>query len=181
MIDEKLTDKISRSGVEAARRKFTPEFMNRIDKTVVFKPLGGCELRKILSLELNIVQQRVFSSANGAPFVFSLTDSAKEYLLREGTDLKYGARHLKRAIDRNLVHPLSNLIATEQVRGGDLIRVDFDSSLARLTFFKEAEDMPAYAMVQMVDTSIAPPIGSYSAGATADQSRMANGARGRSR
>src|SRR5918911_1301924 len=150
IIDDKLTDKISRAGVEAARRKFTPEFMNRIDKTVVFKPLGDAELRKILTLELNIVQQRIFTSANGAPFVFSLTDSAKDYLLREGTDMKYGARHLKRAIDRNLVHPLSNLIATEQVRGGDLIRVDFDSALSRLTFFKEAEDMPAYAMVQMV-------------------------------
>src|SRR5689334_16005402 len=179
--DEKLNEKISRAGVEAARRKFTPEFMNRIDKTVVFKPLGEPELRKILSLELNIVQQRVFSSANGAPFVFSLTDGAKEYLLREGTDMKYGARHLKRAIDRNLVHPLSNLIATEQVRGGDLIRVDYDDELRRLTFFKEAEDMPAYAMVQMVDTSIAPPLGSYSAGAAADQPRAANarGQRGR--
>lgn len=121
IVDEKMNEKIGRAGVEAARRKFTPEFMNRIDKTVVFRPLGECELRKILSLELNIVQQRVFSSANGAPFVFSLTDAAKDYLLREGTDMKYGARHLKRAIDRNLVHPLSNLIATEQVRGGDLI------------------------------------------------------------
>src|SRR5580765_8214711 len=81
IVDEKMNEKISRAGVEAARRKFTPEFMNRIDKTVVFRPLGECELRKILSLELNIVQQRVFSSANGAPFVFSLTDGAKDYLL----------------------------------------------------------------------------------------------------
>jgi len=178
--DEKLSDKIARAGVEAARRKFTPEFMNRIDKTVVFKPLGEPELRKILALELNIVQQRIFSSANGAPFVFSLTDPAKEYLLREGTDMKYGARHLKRAIDRNLVHPLSNLIATEQVRGGDLIRVDYENELKRLTFFKEAEDMPAYAMVQMVDTSIAPPLGAYSAGAAADPPRAAN-ARGNTR
>jgi ATP-dependent Clp protease ATP-binding subunit ClpB len=174
LVDEKLTDKISRAGVEAARRKFTPEFMNRIDKTVVFKPLGEPELRRILGLELNIVQQRIFSSANGAPFVFSLTDCAKDYLLREGTDMKYGARHLKRAIDRNLVHPLSNLIATEQVRGGDLIRVDYDTALARLTFFKEAEDMPAYAMVQMVDTSIAPPISTFSAGAGVEPPRQAN-------
>jgi ATP-dependent Clp protease ATP-binding subunit ClpA len=172
--DEKLNDKIGRAGVEAARRKFTPEFMNRIDKTVVFRPLGEPELRKILTIELNVVQQRVFSSANGAPFVFSLTDRAKDYLLREGTDLKYGARHLKRAIDRNLVHPLSNLIATEQVRGGDLIRVDYDPAAPCLTFFKEAEDMPAYAMVQMVDTSIAPPVGSYAAGAVVEPPRVAN-------
>jgi ATP-dependent Clp protease ATP-binding subunit ClpA len=179
IVDDKLNDKIGRAGIEAARRKFTPEFMNRIDKTVVFRPLGEPELRKILGLELNIVQQRIFSSANGAPFVFSLTDDARDFLLREGTDMKYGARHLKRAIDRHLVHPLSNLIATEQVRGGDLIRVDFENGLGRLTFFKEAEDMPAYAMVQMVDTSIAPPIGTYSAGATADQPRAANAGRTR--
>ncbi|PWU01759.1 MAG: ATP-dependent Clp protease ATP-binding subunit [Terriglobia bacterium] len=174
VVSEKLTDKVSRAGVEAARRKFTPEFMNRIDKTVVFRPLGEGELRKILTIELNMVQQRVFNSANGAPFVFSLTDPAREYLLREGTDVKYGARHLKRAIERNLVHPLSNLIATDQVRGGDLIRVDFDDSQTCLTFFKEAEDMPAYAMVQMVDTSIAPPLSTFSASAVVEPPRVIN-------
>jgi ATP-dependent Clp protease ATP-binding subunit ClpB len=174
IVDEKLNDKVARAGLEAARRKFTPEFMNRIDKTVVFRPLGEAELRRILTLELNMVQQRVFSSATGAPFVFSLTDGAKEFLLREGTDMKYGARHLKRAIERNLVHPLSNLIATQQVRGGDLIRVDFDASGSRLTFFKEAEDMPAYAMVQMVDTSLAPPMGTLSTGAAVEPPRTAN-------
>jgi ATP-dependent Clp protease ATP-binding subunit ClpB len=173
-VDAQLTDKITRAGVEAARRKFTPEFMNRIDKTVVFRPLGETELRKILTLELNILQQRIFNSATGAPFVFSLTDSAKEYLLVEGTDMKYGARHLKRAIDRSLVHPLSNLIATEQVRGGDLIRVDYDGDANRMTFFKEAEDMPAYAMVQMVDTAVAPPLGTLSASAAADPPRAIN-------
>src|SRR5216683_1105098 len=125
-LDDSTTGKISRAGVEAARRKFTPEFMNRIDKIVVFKPLGQTELRKILGLELNILQQRVFSTSTTTPFVFSLTDAAKDYLLREGTDVKYGARHLKRAIDRGLVHPMSNLIATQQIRGGDLIKVDFD-------------------------------------------------------
>jgi ATP-dependent Clp protease ATP-binding subunit ClpB len=174
IVDAQTRDKIARAGLEAARRKFTPEFMNRIDKTVVFRPLGEPELRKILVIELNMVQQRVFKSASGAPFVFSLTDPAKEYLLREGTDVKYGARHLKRAIDRNLVHPLSNLIATEQVRGGDLIRVDYDNSLSQLTFFKEAEDMPAYAMVQMVDTSIAPPLSTFSASTAAEQPRVIN-------
>jgi ATP-dependent Clp protease ATP-binding subunit ClpB len=174
VIDEKLNDKVARAGLEAARRKFTPEFMNRIDKTVVFRPLGEAELRKILTLELNMVQQRVFSSATGAPFVFSLTEPAKEFLLREGTDMKYGARHLKRAIERNLVHPLSNLIATQQVRGGDLIRVDFDAFGSRLTFFKEAEDMPAYAMVQMVDITLAPPMGTLTTGAAVEPPRAAN-------
>src|SRR5437660_1039040 len=86
IVDESLSDKVNRAGVEAARRKFTPEFINRLDKTVVFHPLGAPELRKILTIELNMVQQRIFSAANAAPFVFALSDDAKEYLLREGTD-----------------------------------------------------------------------------------------------
>jgi ATP-dependent Clp protease ATP-binding subunit ClpB len=99
-LDDSTTDKISNAAIAAARHKFTPEFMNRIDKVVVFKPLGQVELRKILELELSILQMRIFDSSMTTPFVFSLTDAAKEYLLREGTDLKYGARHLKRAMDR---------------------------------------------------------------------------------
>ena len=175
-LDENTTGKISKAGVEAARRKFTPEFMNRIDKVVVFKPLGQAELRKILGLELNILQQRVFNSSTTTPFVFSLTDAAKDYLLQEGTDIKYGARHLKRAIDRALVHPMSNLIATQQIRGGDLIKVDFDPDTNEITFAKEAEDMPAYAMVQMVESSglPTPPL---SAGAVVEVPKVA--ARGR--
>jgi len=162
IVDERLGNKVSRSAIDAARRKFTPEFMNRIDKTVVFKSLGPGELRKILTIELDSVQQRIFNSANSAPFVFSLTDPARDFLLREGTDMKYGARHLKRAIERNLVHPLSNLIATDQLRGGDLIRVGFDSAANRLTFLKEAEDMPAYAIRELVNPSIAPQAGAFS-------------------
>jgi len=60
-------------------------------------------------------------------------------LLREGTDLKYGARHLKRAIERHIVHPLANLLATDQVRYGDFLCVDWDDSMGRLTFLREAE------------------------------------------
>ena len=175
-LDESTTGKISKAGVEAARRKFTPEFMNRIDKVVVFKPLGQRELRKILGLELNILQQRVFNSSTTTPFVFSLTDPAKDYLLREGTDIKYGARHLKRAIDRGLVHPLSNLIATHQIRGGDLIKVDFDPDTNEMSFAKEAEDMPAYAMVQMVE-SAGLPMPQLSASAAVEVPKIA--ARGR--
>jgi ATP-dependent Clp protease ATP-binding subunit ClpB len=96
---------LAKSGVEAARRKFTPEFMNRIDKVVVFKPLGQPELRRILDLELAQVQQRIFQSPSECPFVFTVSDGGKDFLLKEGTDVKYGARHLKRAIERFLVPP----------------------------------------------------------------------------
>jgi ATP-dependent Clp protease ATP-binding subunit ClpA len=149
--------------------------MNRIDKVVVFRSLGTEELGKILSIELNLLQQRIFNSANTTPFVFNVTQDAREFLLREGTDMKYGARHLKRAIERTLLHPLSNLIASGQVHGGDLLRVDYDPDESRLVFTKEAEDMPAYAMVQMIEAA---PLAASMAAAAAhvpfEQPRAAN-------
>ncbi len=148
LVDASVDQKITRSAVEAARRKFTPEFMNRIDKVVVFHPLCERDLAQILELELGILQQRIFNSASTTPFMFSLASSAKAFLLREGTDVKYGARHLKRAIERELVHPLSNLVASQQIRSGDLIQVDFDSVTNQLDFVKEEEGVPAYEMVQ---------------------------------
>ena len=177
IVDESLTGKVMRVGLEAARRKFSPEFMNRIDKTVVFHPLGAPELRKILTIELNLVQQRIFNPASAAPFVFTLTEEAKDFLLLEGTDMKYGARHLKRALDRELVHPLSNLIATGQVRGGDLLRVDFDPVPGILTFFKDAEDMPAFVMARMAGMAIAPPPGALTAGAAIEPVRIGHTAK----
>ena len=120
----RFDDKIQRTAVEAARRKFTPEFMNRIDKTVVFKTLRDEHLSQILDIELGMVQQRVLMAAGTNQFVFNCTAGVKEFLLKEGTDPRYGARHLKRAIERNLVFPLANLVATGQVKLGDFVRVD---------------------------------------------------------
>ena len=148
-LDESTTDKLSRAGTEAARKRFTPEFMNRLDKVVVFRPLASVEIRQILNLELNLLQQRIFASSTPTPFFFALTAAAKDFLLREGTDLKYGARHLKRAIERELVNPLSNLISSGQVRGGDLISVDFAPEKGTLTFFREAENVPEHAVFRL--------------------------------
>ena len=169
--DEATSGKIARSGVEAARRKFTPEFMNRLDKIVTFQPLGTEQLRKILDIELNMVQQRIFNTSTDRAFVFTLSETSKDYLLVEGTDLKYGARHLKRAIERLLVQPISNLIATDQVRGGDWIRVDFDPEARMLTFAREAEGLPVQDMVRLVDTSVTFPAMTYSQGAIAEPAR----------
>jgi ATP-dependent Clp protease ATP-binding subunit ClpA len=156
-VDEKLNGKMARTGVDAARRKFTPEFINRLDKIVTFRPLGTAELKKILDIELNMVQQRIFNTSPEKSFVFKATDDAKGFLLQEGTDLKYGARHLKRAIERLLVQPMSNLIATDQVRGGDCVQVDFDPERKVLSFVKEAEGLAVHAMADLVDRSISIP------------------------
>ncbi len=136
-----LNEKLAKTGVEAARRRFTPEFINRIDKIVVFRPLGEPELRKVLEIELHAVQDRILGDAP-RPFCFTLTDAAKTHLLREGTDARHGARHLKRAIERLLVQPLANLAASEQVELGDLVAVDYDGEKQTLLFVKR--DEPAH-------------------------------------
>jgi ATP-dependent Clp protease ATP-binding subunit ClpB len=134
-----LDQKVERTAAEAARRKFAPEFMNRIDKVVVFHPLRPEQLESILEIELGMVQQRVLETARGR-FLFRVTPAAREFLLKEGTDLKYGARHLKRAIERHLVYPLASLLATEQVNLGDILSIDWDQDGHRLAFLKEAEN-----------------------------------------
>src|SRR5580658_547450 len=165
VFDDKMTGKIARSGVEAARRKFTPEFMNRLDKIVTFSPLGTEQLKKILDIELNLVQQRIFNTSTDRAFVFTMSDPSKDFLLAEGTDLKYGARHLKRAIERLLVHPMSNLIATDQVRGGDWVRVEYDEESKSLRFAREAEGLPVQDMARLVDTSVTIPQYAVASGA----------------
>lgn len=135
--DTEVDQKIYRTAVESARRKFSPEFMNRIDKVVVFRSLKEHHLRQILDLELQAVQDRVMASA-GTKFVFQCSDTAKDMLLQEGLDFKYGARHLKRSVERFLVYPLSNLVATAQVGLGDLVYVDLDDISHKLVFSKRS-------------------------------------------
>lgn len=138
--DTEIDTKIYRTALEAAKRKFSPEFMNRIDKVVVFRSLKEHHLRQILDIELASVQDRITESA-GTKFIFECTDEAKEFLLGEGIDLKYGARHLKRSIERFLVYPLSNLVATQQVETGDFVSIDFDSERDGLVFRKQSGKM----------------------------------------
>ncbi|MGH9502716.1 MAG: AAA family ATPase [Terriglobales bacterium] len=144
-VDAAFDDKISRTAVDAARRKFSPEFMNRIDKSVVFRTLRGDHLQQILEIELGMVQQRILMASAVNQFVFSCTPKVKSFLLHEGTDPKYGARHLKRAIERHIVFQLANLVATGQIKLGDFIRIDM-SPEGTLMFVKEAEN----AMVPML-------------------------------
>src|SRR5271156_2914793 len=155
-VDNSLDEKITRSAVDAARRKFAPEFMNRIDKVVVFKTLRSEHLQQILEIELGMVQQRVLMAAGAHQFVFNCTPQVKNFLLAEGTDPKYGARHLKRAIERHLVFPLANLVATGQVKLGDFIRVDLLGE-SKLTFVKEAEGAMVPVLLERYGAAAAVP------------------------
>jgi ATP-dependent Clp protease ATP-binding subunit ClpB len=149
-MDTRLDEKINRTAVDAARRKFSPEFMNRIDKIVVFRTLRPEHLEQILEIELGMVQQRILQIAGNHQFVFSCTTPVKEFLLREGTDLKYGARHLRRSIERNVVFPLANLVATGQVKLGDFIRIDLNGD-GKMIFVKEAEGALVPVLLERYD------------------------------
>ncbi|HYA24511.1 MAG TPA: AAA family ATPase [Terriglobales bacterium] len=123
-VDASFDEKIARAALEAARKKFSPEFMNRLDKVVVFNTLRPEQLEQVLDLELEKVQRRIINAVGPNHFTFRCTPEVKRWLLEEGTDPKYGARHLKRVIERNIVYGLANLVATGQIRGGECIIVD---------------------------------------------------------
>ena len=135
--ETELDEKIYRTAAAAARRKFSPEFMNRIDKVVVFRSLNEDHLREILDLELQAVQDRIMTSGR-TQFFFHCSEGVKQLLLNEGIDFRYGARHLKRAIERLLVYPLANLVATGQVAFGDLLSVGVATETGKLTFSKNS-------------------------------------------
>jgi ATP-dependent Clp protease ATP-binding subunit ClpA len=133
-----LHKKVERTAVEAARRKFSPEFMNRLDKVVVFHPLKREELDEVLEIELSDVQKRVLDVAT-RPFLFRITGEGRAFLLQEGTDQRYGARHLKRAIERHVVYPIARLLATGQVHEGDVLVIDRRPSEKVLAFLREPD------------------------------------------
>jgi ATP-dependent Clp protease ATP-binding subunit ClpB len=161
-MDTKLDQKLNRTAVEAARRKFSPEFMNRIDKTVVFRMLRPEHLEQILEIELGMVQQRILQATGNSQFVFSCTPAVKRFLLDEGTDAKYGARHLKRSIEKNVVFPLANLVATGQIKLGDFIRIDRAAD-GKMTFTKEAEGALVPVMLERYGQEAAANAGSSKA------------------
>jgi ATP-dependent Clp protease ATP-binding subunit ClpB len=137
-----LHEKVKRTAIEAARRKFSPEFMNRLDKVVVFDSLKREELDEVLEIELGRVQQRLLD-CTPHPFLFRVTSEGREFLLQEGTDQRYGARHLKRAIERHVVCPLSRLLATGQLHQGDLVLIDRQHGDEELVFLRDPEKRPS--------------------------------------
>lgn len=122
--------------------------------------LGEKELRDILDIELKTLNRRF---ANHTKFLLTLTEAVKGYLLREGTDVRYGARHLKRVLERSLVDPLCNLMATGQVRSCDEIRVDLDKEGQQMMFYRgkenvELPDIPAIASDPATEATPSGPI-----------------------
>lgn len=111
--------------LNAAKHRFSPEFMNRLDGTVVFKQLQKEHLRRIFNLEMQAVQDRIISNKCKSPiFILEWTDAAANLLIDEGTSAEYGARELKRTIERHVVQPISDLILSRKVDNADTLTLD---------------------------------------------------------
>jgi ATP-dependent Clp protease ATP-binding subunit ClpB len=148
-----LEENVRRTAVEAARRRFSPEFMNRLDSVVVFHPLKREQLDDVLEIELTNVQKRVLDSSN-IPFSFRITNEGRQFLLEEGTDQRYGARHLKRAIEHHVVSPLARLLGTAQIGSGDVLLIDRCPGEKGLAFF-ENKDQGAFR--EQISSAVAIP------------------------
>ena len=113
---EKIREKI----LDETKRVFKPEFLNRLNELVIFKSLGREEMKAIVELELRNVSNRL--KEQGLTFDFS--EATKSFLIEKGYDVKYGARPLRRAIERHLEDSLAEAILGGEVKAGEIIKVD---------------------------------------------------------
>lgn len=122
-VKTKNAQQIEDIAINACKRKFSPEFMNRIDKSVVFQTLEYHHFEQILEIELGQLQNRLTASLK--PFYLDVTPKAKEQLLKSSLTegIKYGARNLKREIEKNLTKPLAAMVGAGIIKMGNLIEV----------------------------------------------------------
>jgi ATP-dependent Clp protease ATP-binding subunit ClpA len=121
--------------MQILREHFKPEFLNRVDDIIIFHSLGRHEIQKIIDLQL-FQLEHLAAERN---IQIALTDRARELLLREGFDPQYGARPMKRAIQRLIINPLSMQLLEGRVRNGDKLLIDGDLGQSQMKFERQAE------------------------------------------
>ncbi len=119
-----LTGKLQSIGLTAVRKKFSPEFVNRIDQVITYHPLTGESLSTILDMQIAQLQKHVNTRLGARQFRLIVPEAAREKLLELGTSAQYGARELNRTIHRKLTQPIAALVATGQVDPGAAVYVD---------------------------------------------------------
>ncbi|TCC86918.1 ATP-dependent Clp protease ATP-binding subunit [Pedobacter frigiditerrae] len=124
------TDANSRGVIEnALKRAFAPEFLNRVDDVVVFNSLGKDEIFKIIDIEL----KSLFGRVHNLGYEVKLTDGAKEFIADKGFDSAFGARPLKRAIQKYLEDPIAEEILKGEIHDGDTLEIDYDKEKEEIT------------------------------------------------
>jgi ATP-dependent Clp protease ATP-binding subunit ClpA len=134
-----LGRQLEKVGLQAVRRRFSPEFVNRIDSVITYQPLSSEAIVSILDLQLAELEQHITNRLGVRAFSVRLNEKAREFLIEHGTSAQYGARELKRTIHRHLMQPLSVLVASDQIEPGSVVFVELADSGDRLRFFSEVE------------------------------------------
>jgi len=130
--------KLKRIGLGAVKKRFSPEFVNRVDRTMTYQPLTGEALESILELQLDALERHLAARLGPEAFTLRLTAEARAFLLEQGTSVEYGARELKRTLHRQIIQPLARVVLEKRARPGGVLRVELDGE--RLRF--EARESP---------------------------------------
>jgi len=151
---DNLTSKLQAIALVAVRKRFSPEFVNRIDCIITYQPLTAESLSTILDKQIVDLQNHVNTRLGNRSFLLDVPADARQFLLKKGTSAEYGARELNRTIHRFLTQPLATLVATNQVAPGARVWVEIDSPNDKLAL-RSAESVqapaPANPTVLLVD------------------------------
>ena len=125
--------KLEGIGMKAVRRKFSPEFVNRIDAVITYQPLTADALEIIVDQQLHALEQHIHHRLMERAFELAVSDDAREFLRRKGTSEEYGARELKRVILRHVTQPLAAMVATGAILPADMVHIEAAEDGERLT------------------------------------------------
>jgi len=141
-----LLGKLQSIGLVAVRKRFSPEFVNRIDCIITYQPLSQEALAAILEHQIADLQSHVNTRLGDRSFTLEIAPESRQFLLEKGTSSEYGARELNRTIHRFLTQPLATMVATNQVSAGAKVRVDVADPPEKLSIRAlEPEVVPAAA------------------------------------
>jgi CheY-like chemotaxis protein len=135
---EELEGKLENAGLSAVKRKFSPEFVNRIDAVITYRPLGDNDIRAICDAEVDVLQNHVNTRLGGRSFTLSVPYEVRSAMIAEGTSAEYGARELKRTVQKRLTKPLASLVSRGKVEPGQTVHASVDHGVVVLTVGSEA-------------------------------------------
>jgi ATP-dependent Clp protease ATP-binding subunit ClpA len=133
----KSAKKLEGIGMSAVRRKFSPEFVNRIDAVITYQPLNPNALATIVDQQIEVLEQHIANRLMDRAFEIEVSDSARAFLLRKGTSDEYGARELKRTILRHVTQPLAAMVANGAILPGDVVEIEAAANGEQLTLVVE--------------------------------------------
>jgi ATP-dependent Clp protease ATP-binding subunit ClpA len=127
-------EKLRATAMHAVRKRFAPEFLNRIDATVTYQPLTREAMETILEHQLTAVQNLLDVRLGLQTFCLRFTAECREFLLRKGVSDEFGARELKRIVQRHVLQPVASLVVQRRIPAGRRVEVGFDPELGNTTF-----------------------------------------------